>query len=262
MELADTARVEDFGIIEAMRRSMSEVVDFHNHIGISDDTSQTISQLLEGMQRFGIQRAVVTPINEADCDPQYTRLHEQIAEAIHSDRAERLIGFLRLKAGQLSSASRELERIREYGFKGIKLHPKSDRFTVLQAEFAVEAAGELGIPVLVHCDHNPNCTPLEWEQLAERNPETTIILAHSGRSLVEDAIAAASRRHNILLDTSINIFFNLNMAARQLSADKFLFASDSPYTDRLLDYLRVMRIWAGDELKKVMSSNAEKLLGR
>ena len=212
------------------------------------------------MESHGVETAVVFPINEEGAYPQYTAQHEKIASIIRDAGPEKLVGFMRLRARAKTSARAELKRMDEFGFRGIKLHPLSDSFSPSQAYYIAEAAQAQGWPIVVHTSHNRRCTPPEWEPLACEFPALNLIFAHSGRSLIEKAIEVAHRCPNILFDTSINIFFNLKMAASQLPPERFLFASDTPYSHRALDIMKAKLIWQGEDLMKVMRTNALKIL--
>jgi uncharacterized protein len=251
--VADPARVEGDGILT------TEVVDFHNHIGKGPDAEQTADELVRDMDTFGVRKAVVFPINEPTGGEGYRRVHERIASDARRFPG-RLVGFVRLCCSRRRESEAEIARIDEYGFKGFKLHPLSDRFTPRMAGFALEAAGALNVPVMIHTAHNRNCRPYDWDGPAAEFPNVTFVFAHCGRSRIEEAVEVAHRRPNVVFDISVNIWFNVKYAADRLPATRFLFASDTPYSHRALDFLKARMIWRGAKLDSVMWKNAEKLL--
>ena len=127
--------------------------------------------------------------------------------------------------------------------------------------FIAEFAQEKGIPVIVHTAHNKDCNPKDWQLVANAFPDLTLVFAHSGRSLIEQAIEVAKKCENVLFDTSFNPFFNLRMATQNLPADRFLFGSDMPYSHLEVDLLKAKLLWSGSDLEKVMSKNAKQVLG-
>ncbi|MFA4985727.1 MAG: amidohydrolase family protein [Candidatus Brocadiia bacterium] len=253
MVLAGGARAQGDGILT------KGVVDFHNHIGKGPDASQTADELVRDMDEFGIKQAVVFPINEQSKGNGYRPVHERIAGEMKRFPG-RLTGFVRLCCSRRRESEAELARIDEYGFKGIKLHPLSDGFTPRMATFALEAAEALNVPVIIHTAHDRNCQPGDWDGPAGQFPGVTFIFAHCGRSRIEEAVEVAKRRPNVMFDTSVNIYFNVKYAADRLPASRFLFASDTPYSHRAMDFLKAKLIWSGEELEAVMSLNALKIL--
>jgi predicted TIM-barrel fold metal-dependent hydrolase len=235
------------------------IVDFHNHIGTALDTAQTVEELTAGLDRDGVEKAVVFPINDVSRPSQYTAQHEEIARAVVRHPG-RLAGFLRPKVADRRGTERELARFGEYGFEGVKLHPLSDSFKPEDARFVLEFAQMLGVPVIIHTEKEPGCRPSEWSGLFGAFPSVTFVLAHSARSIVEDAVEVALRHPNVMLDTSVQIWFNLRLASRSLGADRFLFASDTPYSHRPLDFVIVSHVWSGNELEMVMGGNALRVL--
>lgn len=236
------------------------IVDFHNHIGTASDTAQTVAELWEGLQRDGVEKAVVFPINDVSRPKQYTAQHEEIAQAVRQHPG-RLSGFLRPKVSDRRGTERELARFTEYGFEGVKLHPLSDSFKPEDTRSVLEFAQAQGVVVLIHTEKEPGCRPGEWSGLFREFPSVTFVLAHSARSIVEEAIEVALKHPNVMLDTSVQIWFNLRLASRSLGADRFLFASDTPYSHRPLDILTVSNVWSGSALELVMGGNALRVLG-
>ncbi len=236
------------------------MIDFHTHIGTAPDAALTADELLAAMDRFGVERAVVFPINERRSGPQYSALHDRIARAAERWPG-RLVGFARIVPSDPPSARAELERMSSLGLRGVKLHPLSDAFNPPEAAFVLDFAAERGLPVIVHTAHNPGCTPAEWEPLAAERPSLTLVFAHSGRSLIEEAVEVALRCPNVLFDTSINIWFNLRYAASRLPASRFLFGSDLPYAHLELELHKLRLIWSGADLRAVLHDNAAAILG-
>src|SRR5205085_8509037 len=96
---------------------------------------------------------------------------------------------------------------------------------------------ELGIPILVH---TPQVTDLRT------HPKINFILAHLGSFASKDwkehlrAIEAAKSLPNLYLETSSVVFFDyLELAARELPAEKLIFGSDGPLVDQRVELHKI-----------------------
>lgn len=109
-------------------------------------------------------------------------------------------------------AVKELERWVKTGrFRGIKLYPAIQRFSIAdeRAFPLYEAAGALGVPVLIHfgVTHAPvvdyrYTNPLDLQYPAKMFPETKFIIAHFGAGFFREALLLGYHVENIHLDTS------------------------------------------------------------
>ena len=174
------------------------------------------------------------------------------------------------KAG--AAAVQELEYfVRERGMRGLKIHNwlQAASTTVPGMEELVVACGRLNVPLLVHDGSPPYCTPLQFALLAERHPETTVILGHMGlKDMWPDAIRAARRLDNVLLCTCAAPLVAVREAIKQLGASRILFGSDcgGVGSEKLLEEriialrsLRAMGVSQAD-IEAVFSENAQRYL--
>ena len=132
------------------------------------------------------------------------------------------------KAGD--AAVEELEYfVRERGMRGLKIHNwlQAVSTTVPGMEELVAACGRLDVPLLVHDGSPPYCTPLQFARLAERHPETTLILGHMGlKDMWPDAIRAAARLDKMLLCACGAPLVAVREAVKRIGASRILFGSD------------------------------------
>jgi uncharacterized protein len=183
------------------------ITDFHGHIW-NTQLGQT-DEIIGQMDEVGLDRLVVLPIA-----PYMT--NEDVAGLV-AKKPDRFVGFASvLPFAQTTSIPRrdpieELEyAVKELGLKGVKLHPLIQGFELNNPGLApvVQAAGELGVPVLFHTgpsygkngrtDHGR----VELiDDLAMMCPNTVIIAGHA------DPLGAApyiAHKHpNVYLETSI-----------------------------------------------------------
>lgn len=242
------------------------IIDAHTHVdevGTWQDPPEVIVRL---MDEAAIERAVIMTYRDAPSMAGDTGPLEYTRRAVESF-PDRLIGFARLNPRAGTEADHLLRRaVREYGMRGLKLHPASYRSLPDGPDTIrmLRLAGELGVPALFHCGDEEYTLPLQIERAAMLCPETTIILGHMGGYFhVDDAIAAAERRPNLLLETSAMPFpQKIAWAVQRVGAHRVLYASDGPGCDPSLEVEKVRLAGLSEpEQELVFHANVERLLG-
>jgi predicted TIM-barrel fold metal-dependent hydrolase len=207
-------------------------IDAHNHLGgpdKGDGKSQSPEEILEEMDRIGIDMAVVFPFNEVYPGVSFRHANSYIADTVNS-HPDRLIGFCRLDPNAGDEAVAELRRCRQdLGLKGVKLHPTSQNFALDHPTLLdiLAQAEEYRMPVIFDTGKKLS-PPAGIAALARRFPGLTIIMAHI--NLIEESLEAAEDAHNIYLGTTG--YFNvprLGQAIKAAGAGRFISGSDSPY---------------------------------
>ena len=103
----------------------------------------------------------------------------------------------------------QVERLRDLGVRGIKLHPPHQEFTANAYRQDLPGlaevygrAEELGLPIMIHTGtsvfpgaRNVYADPLPLDDVGVDFPELVVILAHLGRPLFADASFFLLRRH-------------------------------------------------------------------
>lgn len=241
------------------------VIDAHAHIdevpalGWIDPPAKLVALL----DRAGIDRAVVMTYTETPgLNPSAI---EYIAEAVAAF-PDRLIGFARLHPWYEETSISLLRRaVTELGMRGLKLHPvgtlahPADDASVR----LMDAAADLGVPVLFHCGDEPMTTPLAIAAAAERT-RATIILGHMGGYFhVDEAIAMAERHANLVLETSAMPYPRMiREAVDRVGAERVLFASDGPGCRPHLELNKVLLAGLSPaEERKVLHDNVAELIG-
>lgn len=175
----------------------------------------------------------------------------------------------------------EMDRLRDMGIRGLKVHGPHQLFRVndhVNGNHAVEAmyakAEEWGWPVLIHTGtsifqgaRNKFGDPMDVEDVALDFPRLTIILAHGGRPLWMPTAAFLARRfENIWFDISSIPPQNLLSYFPKLEslADKCLFGTDwpgpmVPGVKANLDRFLGLPLSA-EAKRKIVSENARKIL--
>jgi predicted TIM-barrel fold metal-dependent hydrolase len=242
------------------------IIDSHTHVDEAPtygwyDPPETIIRLLDEAK---IEQAIVMTYRDAPGPEE--RVIEYIAEAVQRYPG-RLIGYARMNPRYGDAALALLDKsIREYGFKGLKLHPVSyvmHPASVPTVELIRLAAAHKA-PTLFHCGDEEFTLPLQVAEAAAAVPDATIILGHMGGYFhVRDAIRAAKRYPNLILETSAMPYPRMiKETVEQLGAERVLFASDGPGCDPALEVEKVRR--AGltpDEEALIFEGNIQRILG-
>src|SRR5215216_6204248 len=212
--------------------------DAHTHIGANDPDgyTQTLEQLLEGLDAVGA-RAVVFPMHEPD---GYTAANDAVLAAA-AERPDRLVAFCRVSPhdGALPEARRALDA----GARGIKLHPRAERFGMDEPVVAelVALAHERRIPVLIHAGRGIPALGENTVRLAERHPDATLILAHAAISDLAWLWRVLPAHPNVLIDTSWWNPVDLVALCTLAPPASIVWASDSPYTRPLAGVVLTLR---------------------
>lgn len=236
--------------------------DAHTHIGSNDPDGfrSSAADLLETLAEADA-RAVVFPMHEPDGYPPAN--DRVLAEAAAS--GGRLVPFCRLdpRADPRAEAERCLDR----GARGIKLHPRAERFRLEEREtepiFAV--ADERGVPVIVHAGRGIPALGRDALELCERYPRARIILAHAGVCDLAWIWRHAADHPNLFFDTAWWSAVDLIALFALVPPGQVLFGSDAPYGTPLHSSLIALRcaLQAGvtpQQLSAVMGGQLERLL--
>ena len=210
------------------------VVDVHTHLGRDEDgSSLSLEDHLASMERNHVDTSVVFALNDPERVPAYRVPNDRVlAWAAESDG--KLVPFVRL-ALDGDDPVREAARCIDRGARGIKLHPRSQAFSVtdprLEAVFVF--ASERRLPVLIHAGRGlPPGLGEELARVAGRHPEASLILAHAA---IADQAAIASfacGMPNVFFDTSTWSPLDLLSLLGRVGPEQVLFASDIPYGDQ------------------------------
>jgi predicted TIM-barrel fold metal-dependent hydrolase len=243
----------------------ADIVDAHTHLGNDiDGMSGHPDELLATMDRYGISRANMFCLDEPDRHPAFRAANDRTLE--HAAAAGgRLVPYVRLdlSEGPIEEAERCLDR----GARGIKLHPRAQKFMLnderLAPVFAI--AAERRVPILIHAGRGLPPIADHLARLVERYPEATLILAHAGIADLSGLAGHFAGTKGVFFDTSVWSSVDLLSFFRLVAPEQILYASDYPYglqPQSLLNSLRTARS-AGltePQIRELLAGNANRII--
>jgi predicted TIM-barrel fold metal-dependent hydrolase len=243
----------------------AEIFDAHLHLGHDiDGYSGQYEELERIMDAYGIARAFMFCMDEPDREPAFRAPNDRtLRDAERS--AGRLIPFVRLDLtgeGPIEEAIRCLDR----GARGIKLHPRAQRFTLKDKRLApvFELAAERRVPILIHGGRGLPPIADHLRRLVERYPQAQLIIAHAGIADLAALAGCFAGRRGVFFDTSVWSPVDLLDFFHQVPPEQILYASDYPYGRQPQSLLIALRtaITAGldeGQLRDMLAGNANRI---
>ncbi len=221
------------------------IIDVHCHLFERFEYLRglTLDEMVETMDDAGIGRAVLFTVVGLLRD--YQKHNDEIA-AQASRYPDRFIPFATVNPRDGDVALREMERcVKDLGMRGFKLHPWWTSFPAnspASLEVARQGAA-LRVPFIIHSGTPPNSSPLQIAEMAHVAPSTTFILAHMGLpDLWKEALRAAERYPNILLETAGTPSLPIRVAVERLGPERVIYGSDMPFGDRCNVFFQIQKI--------------------
>ena len=247
--------------VQALLPPEAEIFDAHLHLGRDiDGMVGDYDQLEALMAQYGVGHAFMFCLDEPDRHPAFRAANNRTLDyAGRSGR--RLIPFVRLDLNE--SPLEEAARCLDLGARGIKLHPRAQRFDAsderLAPVFALAAARR--VPILIHGGRGLPPIATGLAALVERYPEATLIIAHAGIADMAHLARAMAGRRNVLFDTSTWSPVDLLDFYRQVPPEQVLYASDYPYgqyTTSLFLALRTAQLagYKEEQVRDMLAGNA------
>lgn len=259
------------------------VIDVHAHVFFEGDGGARRDASPAGLLRQAqeVPRARVAAIVMAlrPGIEETRRLNDQVA-ALVAAHPNSLFAVGTVHPADGAAALQEVERIAGLGFRMLKLHPNTQSLAMDSEEVAavVAKAAEVGLPVLFDWSGMFAAADLgPYVELAARNPEARIVLAHMGGTKFHDALLLSALheyawyRDNLWVDLSAVAKLyarspyreQLVWVIRRIGVERVLFGSDYPFartTAEALEDVRALGL-SPDEERMVLHDNAAALLG-
>jgi predicted TIM-barrel fold metal-dependent hydrolase len=245
----------------------SLVIDSHAVIGVGKTrdvpprwVNYNLEGLLERSGEAGIDRSCVMAL----LDPFSDFANRETAD-LCAKTPDKLIGFAvhnpQREAGRVRA--KLIEEVRSMGLKGVRSdgHPTRE---------LLDTAAELKVPVMFYPEPNEYAGPgRAYYMIATAYPSVNFILPHLGAYRAwqwwahYEAIDLVKRFPNVYVETSSVVSRKyLDMAARDIPADKILFGSLAPVLDPRVEIHSVKLLKLPEASKAlILGGNMQRLLG-
>jgi predicted TIM-barrel fold metal-dependent hydrolase len=211
------------------RPAGAEIFDAHTHLGTDiDGMVGRYDELETVMDRYGVSRCNVFCLDEPDREPGF-RVPNDRTLAFAERSGGRLIPFVRLDLTE--APIEEAERCLDRGARGIKLHPRAQKFLLdderLAPVFAI--AAERRVPILIHGGRGLPPIADSLNRLVDAYPDAQLIIAHAGIADLTGLAGCFAGKAGVFFDTSVWSPIDLLSFFRLVPPEQILYASDYPY---------------------------------
>jgi uncharacterized protein len=252
---------------DELRRELPEdadILDAHTHLGTDIDGMVGIYEDLEtGMEKYGISRAFVFCLDEPDRHPGFRAGNDRTLEFARRSGG-RLIPFVRLDLSE--DPIGEATRVLDAGARGIKLHPRAQKFLLNDKRLSpiFELAAERKVPILIHGGRGLPPIADDLGRVVDRYPDAQLIVAHAGIADLAALADTLGGKAGVFFDTSVWSPLDLLGLYRLVGPEQVAYASDYPYGQQpasLLIALRTARLAGLDEkqVRDVLAGNANRI---
>lgn len=279
------------------------IIDFHTHVfpdkiaaAVIDKLSRTsksiaftdgsLSGLLNSMEKFGVDISVILPV--ATHTAQVEKINNSAAQMNEKFSEHGILSFASMHP-DFENYRAELSRIKNLGFKGIKVHPVYQGTNLDDKKFLriFDRAAELNLIVVTHAGLDigfpgvVKCSPKMARNVIEEIGDFKFVLAHMGGWKNWDEVLIELADKNIFMDTSFSTgkiparkdfswkAEDLNLLdgkkflefVKIFGAEKILFGTDSPWTSpkESAEFIKNLSI-ANEDKNKILGLNARELL--
>ena len=250
----------------------TRVIDMHSHVVGKSARSVNNCIMLNAdhdhiakkMDRLGIDTTITAPWSGINYDGILG-----MEETLESAKAHpgKFLGFSTANIHYQEDLDSLVKYHEEYPdiFVGVKPYPPYQQFSLLDDVCAdwFTYANDHHLLMLVHADGGEYADHVDV--LADKYPNITFILAHSGTSygVARKNASVANKHDNVVLDITYTTTGRdmIEFLVKEVGADKVLYGSDLPMRDPApqLGWVCYARISLEDK-KKLLSGNIERLL--
>jgi uncharacterized protein len=261
------------------------IVDFHTHCfadSLAKSAVSTLEQcgritavhegtagsLKQFMRLCGVDRSVVLPVATK---PSQVRAINRWAK----DNTCDTLCFFGAVHPEDEAFYDNLQRLKQDGFPGVKLHPDYQHFFADEPRMMplYEAIRDMGLILVLHagidigCPYPVRCTPLMIRRLLDTVPGLPLVAAHMGGHALWRDVEDVLLGRDLFLDTSYSQYLLERSGVERMigkhGADRVLFGSDSPWTraDEEIKQIRSLDLPASD-IDRILGGNAIDLLSR
>jgi predicted TIM-barrel fold metal-dependent hydrolase len=252
---------------EELRKELpdgADIFDAHVHLGDDiDGMTGRFDELITGMNKYGVSRAFMFCLDEPDRHPAFSAANDRTLA--FAERSEgKLVPFVRLDLTE--EPLEEARRCLDKGARGIKLHPRAQRFMLNDERLApiFELSAERRVPILIHGGRGLPPIADHLRRLVDANPEAQLIIAHAGIADLGNLAACFAGKRGVFFDTSVWSAVDLLDFLHLVPPEQVVYASDYPYgrqPNSLLLALRTARLACFDEteVRNMLAGNSNRI---
>jgi predicted TIM-barrel fold metal-dependent hydrolase len=228
----------------------TEIFDAHVHLGHDIDGMVGVYEDLERVNdRYGVSRCFMFCMDEHDRHPAFRQANDRTLQ--HAERSEgRLVPFVRLDLAE--EPVEEATRCLDLGARGIKLHPRAQRFLLNDERLApvFALAADRRVPILIHGGRGLPPIADHLARLVDTYPDAQLIIAHAGIADLAELADRFGGKAGVFFDTSVWSPIDLLSLFHLVSSEQVVYASDYPYGQQpssLLIAVKTARLAGFDE---------------
>lgn len=270
------------------------IIDFHTHVfpdalapraiaqltvnaaasGYTPLTDGTVAGLLESMSKAGISRSVICNIAT---NPRQMKKVNDFAISLLEDPRLIPLGSVNPYAEEEEMIT-ELNRLKEAGIPGIKIHPDYMKAEIDSEKFTpiFKACEERNLFVITHAGFDPvepnhiHCAPDMVLRVIDRHPALKLVVAHAGGFDCEREVLDKLCATPVWLDTSLCAVRRAKSAEwgalcgeilHRHDPARVLFATDTPWSDPAAEIAFVRSLGLSEEITDgILGGNAQALV--
>ncbi len=225
----------------------------------------TAQMLMENSKRAGVTRCFVHSV--ATVSAQVEKINDFIARSVE-ESGGLFTGFATMHP-DFADISAELDRAKEMGLAGVKIHPDMQNFCIDEPKSLrmLEKIAAKNLPVIAHTGDgrfnfsNPN----RVARVKREIPQLTLCAAHLGGYTCWDEVEGELGGLGLYTDCS-SVFFAMDgeravRLIRFFGADRVMFGSDYPMWDARPELKRLLRLPLTDtEKRDILNETAERFI--
>jgi predicted TIM-barrel fold metal-dependent hydrolase len=235
------------------------IIDINNIIG-KRKYKPTIGagSLIKAMDKAGVDMAVIfcfAPVMD----------NAAIAEAM-KQYPGRFIGLFTANPWQ-DGAADQLKQALDDGFFGLRLDPVRHGFAFNELDLIsplMDICSDAAVPVWAYGAAEVFSSPILFQEVAETYETVSIIMGHMGYSYeATSAMGVAQRNKNIYLDTTGNMFANIQRVVNRVPIDQILLGTGTPEFGFFEDEINKVKTATKDvqHQNMILGGNAARVFG-
>lgn len=239
------------------------IIDAHCHLGEGFDIKVSPEELLNEMDKNGVQKAIIYPADKFIA--VYNKEGNDYIMDCVKRFPDRFISFATVNPWYGEKGISELKRCLDKGAKGLILHPFLQGF-LLNDKLVfplLEEMEKYNLSVYFHTGTLVSSEPYQLCDLAEKFPEVNLIMGHFAFSdYWNDIILAGKNVKNIYFETSLTWPDMISSVLNEIGEDRVIFGSGFPQNPLKIEIEKI-GIACPNKEKQIMifEKNIKRLIG-